>query len=97
MANSGWSWHLFAAPAIWVARIRGKPVIINYRGGEADSFFNKSFSWIKPSLSKADAIVVPSGFLEAGVSKARLLDESGAQHHRLSRFKAGMRTSPTAD
>ncbi len=43
MANSGWSWHLFAAPAIWVARIRGKPVIINYRGGEADSFFNKSF------------------------------------------------------
>src|SRR5512138_2298862 len=23
MANSGWSWHLFAAPAVWVARLRG--------------------------------------------------------------------------
>jgi hypothetical protein len=32
MANSGWSWHLFAMPAIWTARIRGKPIIINYRG-----------------------------------------------------------------
>ena len=25
MANSGWSWHLFAAPAMWVATIRGFP------------------------------------------------------------------------
>ena len=69
MANSGWSWHLFAAPAIWLASIRGKPVIINYRGGEADSFFNRAFSWIKPSLSRADAIIVPSGFLEAVFAK----------------------------
>ena len=33
LANSGWSWHLFAAPAIWIARLRGTPVIVNYRGG----------------------------------------------------------------
>jgi hypothetical protein len=32
MANSGWSWHLFAAPAIWVARWRQVPVVVNYRG-----------------------------------------------------------------
>ncbi len=69
MANSGWSWHLFAAPAIWLASICGKPVVINYRGGEADSFFNKAFSWIKPSLSRVDAIIVPSGFLEAVFAK----------------------------
>ena len=25
MANSGWSWHLFAAPAIWLAKFRNKP------------------------------------------------------------------------
>ena len=38
MANSGWSWHLFAAPAVWIARARGVPVVVNYRGGEAASF-----------------------------------------------------------
>ncbi|MCP5250247.1 MAG: glycosyltransferase family 4 protein [Burkholderiales bacterium] len=65
MANSGWSWHLFAAPAIRIARIRKIPVIVNYRGGEAEIFFQKSFSWVKPSLDITDAIIVPSGFLEA--------------------------------
>lgn len=38
MANSGWSWHLFATPAIWILRLRKTPVIVNYRGGEAESF-----------------------------------------------------------
>jgi glycosyltransferase involved in cell wall biosynthesis len=69
MANSGWSWHLFAAPAIWIARIKKKPVIVNYRGGEADAFFDKDFSWVKPSLCQTNAIIVPSGFLEAVFSK----------------------------
>ena len=32
MANSGWAWHLFAAPAIWIAHLRGIPAIVNYRG-----------------------------------------------------------------
>jgi len=53
MANSGWSWHLFAAPAIWIAHARGVPVMVNYRGGEAASFFEKAFRWVKPSLDKA--------------------------------------------
>jgi glycosyltransferase involved in cell wall biosynthesis len=69
MANSGWSWHLFAAPAIWVGRIKGLPVVINYRGGEADAFLNKAFLWIKPSLSRAGSIIVPSAFLESVFGK----------------------------
>lgn len=64
MANSGWSWHLFAAPAIWIARLRGRPIVVNYRGGEAEAFFAKSFAWVKPSLDRADEIIVPSGFLK---------------------------------
>ena len=64
MANSGWAWHLFAAPAVWIARIHRKPVLINYRGGGAEAFFKRSFLFIKPTLKIADAIVVPSGFLE---------------------------------
>jgi glycosyltransferase involved in cell wall biosynthesis len=69
MANSGWSWHLFAAPAIWIGRIKGLPVVVNYRGGEADAFLNKAFLWVKPSLSRADAIIVPSAFLESVFGK----------------------------
>lgn len=63
MANSGWAWHLFAAPAIWVAYIRNKPVILNYRGGNADKFFQSSFSLVKPTISKPAKIIVPSQFL----------------------------------
>lgn len=99
MANSGWSWHLFAAPAIWIASIKGKPVIINYRGGEADSFFNKAFSWIKPSLSRADAIIVPSGFLEAVFAKRSFSTSIVPNIIDLSRFQAeaNFDASPKAD
>ncbi|MES2353869.1 MAG: glycosyltransferase family 4 protein [Pseudomonadota bacterium] len=64
MANSGWSWHLFAAPAVWIAKLRGKRTIINYRGGEAETFFKSSFFWVRPTMQAADMVVVPSGFLE---------------------------------
>ncbi|MDA8382459.1 MAG: glycosyltransferase family 4 protein [Betaproteobacteria bacterium] len=64
MANSGWSWHLFAAPAVWIAKLRGRPVVVNYRGGEAGTFLRRSLRWVAPTLKRADAIVVPSGFLE---------------------------------
>ncbi len=63
MANSGWSWHLFAAPAIWIGWFRGVRVIVNYRGGEAEEFFSRSFRWLQPSLGKVTTVIVPSGFL----------------------------------
>jgi len=69
MANSGWSWHLFAAPAIWIGHLRGKPVVINYRGGEADDFLQRSLGSVRASLARADALIVPSGFLEAVFGK----------------------------
>lgn len=64
LANSGWSWHLFAAPAVWIAHVRKRPVVINYRGGEAKAFFDRSFRWVAPTLKRASLITVPSGFLE---------------------------------
>jgi len=64
MANSGWSWQLFSAPVIWIGWLRRTPVIVNYRGGEAPTYFQKSFGWIKPSMDKAFSIIVPSGFLQ---------------------------------
>ncbi len=64
MANSGWSWYLFAMPAVWVAKVRKVPRVVNYRGGEAAQFFEKSFRWIAPTLRASSCIVVPSRFLE---------------------------------
>lgn len=96
MANSGWSWHLFAVPAIWIASIRGKPVIINYRGGEADSFLNKASFWIKPSLSRASAIIVPSGFLEAVFAKHGFSTNIVPNIIDLSRFRAETRLEAPA-
>jgi len=64
MANSGWSWQLFSAPVLWVGWFRKTPVVVNYRGGEAKTYFEKSFKWVRPSLNKAHEVVVPSGYLE---------------------------------
>lgn len=69
MANSGWSWHLFTAPAIWIARMRGVPVVLNYRGGEADAFMRGQRMWVMPSLRRVQCVAVPSGFLRDVFSK----------------------------
>jgi glycosyltransferase involved in cell wall biosynthesis len=63
MANSGWAWHLFVAPAVWVAKIRRIPVTVNYRGGDAAEFFKRSFFWIRPTMWMSDQRLVPSGYL----------------------------------
>ena len=65
MANSGWSWQLFAAPVLWLSRFRGTPVIVNYRGGEAQVYFQRSFRRVRPSLRQAALVVVPSGYLQS--------------------------------
>ena len=64
MANSGWAWHLFAAPAIWVARRYGKPTVVNYRGGLAAEFLQSSASRVRGMLVRV-CLVVPSEFLRA--------------------------------
>ena len=63
MANSGWSWHLFAAPAIRIASQRGVPAIVNYRGGEAASFMARSHRSVRRTMERAAAVVVPSEYL----------------------------------
>lgn len=64
MANSGWSWHLFAAPAVWVARSRGVPAVVHYHGGEAAEFLQRSELLVRFTMRKARALIVPSGFLK---------------------------------
>ncbi len=69
LANSGWSWHLFAAPAVWMGWLLGKPVVINYRGGEAEAFFERAWRWVLPTINKSRVVIVPSSFLQRVFAK----------------------------
>lgn len=62
-ANSGWAWHLFSYPALLVGRWRGVPVIVNYRGGQADEFFARAPRRVIGALRRAAKRVTPSPFL----------------------------------
>lgn len=64
MSNSGWAWHLFSTPAIWIAWLRGTPVVVNYRGGEAAGFLQRSAALVRLSMQRAAVLAVPSGFLQ---------------------------------
>jgi L-malate glycosyltransferase len=86
MANSGWAWHLCAAPAIWIARLRHVPVVVNYRGGAAEEFFARSLIWIRPTMRMADRVVVPSGFLQQVFARFGLSAEIVPNIVDLSRF-----------
>lgn len=64
MANSGFAWHLFAAPAIWIGRLAGVPVVVNYRGGLAAEFLARSARSVRFTMKRAQVLAVPSGFLK---------------------------------
>ncbi len=64
MANSGWAWHLFAAPAVWIGYFRQVPVVVNYRGGEAKEFLLRSERLVRFTMRRASALIVPSAFLK---------------------------------
>jgi glycosyltransferase involved in cell wall biosynthesis len=72
MANSGWSWQLFAAPVIWIGWLRRTPVIVHFHGGEAREYLARSFAWVKLSLARASSLIVPSGFLQQVFSECGL-------------------------
>lgn len=86
LANSGWAWHLFAAPAVLVARLRKTPVIVNYRGGNADSFFASAPRYVLGMLAGASLRVTPSAFLRRVFSAHGLNAEVIPNIIDLSRF-----------
>jgi len=94
MANSGLSWHLHAVPAMWIARIRGIPAVVNYRGGEAEPFLERSGALVRNAMQRADAFVVPSGFLHGVFARQGIHSEVvpnivDLQHFRASGTKDG--------
>ena len=58
-----WSFLLAPLPAIIVSRLLGRPVIVNYRSGEAPDHLQRS-AVARYALRSADQNVVPSRFLQ---------------------------------
>lgn len=85
-ANSGWAWHLLAAPALAVARLRGVPAIVNYRGGLADEFLSRAPRLVHRQLASAAARVTPSVFLQRVFARHGLSAEAIPNIVDLSRF-----------
>ncbi|HZQ96674.1 MAG TPA: glycosyltransferase family 4 protein [Candidatus Sulfotelmatobacter sp.] len=59
---SYWSFLIAPAPALWIARLRGKKGVIHYHSGEARDHLRR-FPGARAILAKADALVVPSEYL----------------------------------
>lgn len=87
LANSGWAWYLFAAPAMLIGRFRATPVIVNYRGGNADPFFARAPQFVLSMLARASMRVTPSVFLQRVFAKHGLSAEVIPNIVDLSRFK----------
>jgi glycosyltransferase involved in cell wall biosynthesis len=90
-ANSGWAWHLLAFPALLVARLRGVPAIVNYRGGQADEFLGGAPAMVLRTLARAALRITPSAFLLRVFRKHGLDAEVIPNIIDLSRFSASVR------
>ncbi|MGQ5522099.1 glycosyltransferase family 4 protein [Chitinimonas sp. PSY-7] len=89
LANSGWAWHLFTAPAVWLGQLRGCAVVINYRGGNAEPFFASAPAYVLKMLGKVALRVTPSNFLLRVFANHGLVAEVIPNIIDLSRFSVG--------
>lgn len=60
---SYWSFTLAPLPAIWIGKLFGTPVLVNYRSGEALDHLTHWPRTALPALRAASAIAVSSGYL----------------------------------
>jgi glycosyltransferase involved in cell wall biosynthesis len=96
MANSGWSWHLVAAPAIWVGLARKVPVVVNFHGGEAGDFLTRWAALVRFSMRRAAALLVPSRFLQEMFSRHGMQSQVVPNLVDLTRFRPGAMHSSLA-
>ena len=63
-ACSGLGFFLHTMTAVALARICGRPVFVHYHSGDAEAFAKRHPRSVGGVIRAADALVVPSGFLE---------------------------------
>jgi glycosyltransferase involved in cell wall biosynthesis len=71
---SYWSFLVAPVPALWIARLKRKKVIIHYHSGEARDHLRR-FRGARAILAKADQLIVPSEYL------VRIFREFGLMAH----------------
>jgi len=69
---SYWSFVLNPTPAVLLAKLYGKKVVLNYRSGEAEDHLRRWRRTAIPVMRQADALVVCSGFLMEVFARAGL-------------------------
>jgi hypothetical protein len=60
---SYFSFMLAPTPALLIAKLYGKKVVLNYRSGEAEDHLKRWRRTAIPTMRLADEVVVPSGYL----------------------------------
>jgi glycosyltransferase involved in cell wall biosynthesis len=66
------SWLYFfviVCPAVVISRLRGKHVVLNYRGGQADDFLRRSAFVLRTFFRMAHVVTAPSDFLVNVIGK----------------------------
>ena len=63
LACSWLYFFLIVCPALVLSRVRGKRIVLNYRGGQADDFLRRAAPVLRPFFRLAHVVTAPSGFL----------------------------------
>ena len=99
---SYWSFLLAPLPAVIVARLLGRPVLMNYRSGEAPDHLRRS-AIARTTLRAVDRNVVPSRFLQSVFAEHGIPARDHPEHHRpgavslpAARTRCGRDCSPRA-
>lgn len=84
---SNFSFLISPAPAVLIAKLFGKPVILNYHSGQAEDHLRNYPRTAIPIIKLADRLVVPSGFLVDVFAKFGIRAEVIFNTVDFSRFK----------
>jgi L-malate glycosyltransferase len=90
---SYFSFILAPLPAVLVAKILGKPVVMNYRSGEAPDHLKRS-AIARVTLRRVDCNVVPSRFLQEVFARFGIASEIVPNIVDLDRFRFRRRERP---
>jgi glycosyltransferase involved in cell wall biosynthesis len=81
------SFLIAPAPAILIARLYGKPVLLNYHSGEAEDHLRRWPRTALPIIKLADRVVVPSDYLVSVFAKFGFQAERVSNTVDLARFR----------
>jgi glycosyltransferase involved in cell wall biosynthesis len=90
---SNFSFLISPAPAVLIAKLFGKPVILNYHSGQAEDHLRNYPRTAIPIIRLADRLVVPSSFLVDVFAKFNIHAEAIFNTVDFSRFKYRKRDS----